>query len=416
MTLIACGLNHKTAPIALRERFAFTAERLEAAVCDLVTFAKANGAAILSTCNRTELYCETELVSDVYEWLAQQAKENSQHLAQHCYLYQDGAAVKHIIRVASGLDSMVLGEPQILGQLKSAVHTAEQADVLGPSLRQLFQYVFSATKKIRTETAIGSNPVSFVSVTMQLAKRIFADLNEASVLIVGAGDTAELALRYFSKQKVKKIYIANRTIERAQKVAEQFSAEVLALADLPVYLPRVDIVITATTSSLPIIGKGALETAFKTRKHRPMLVVDLAVPRNVEPEIAKLEDVYLYSIDDLQAIIQNHWQGREQAASQAEILAETQANQFMQELEVRFVGGTIRAYHDKMDALCEIELERALQNLQSGMPPATVVRQLVHRLRNKVVHRPTVGLRKAAAMGQHQLLEFAQELLDIDKL
>lgn len=413
MTLIACGLNHKTAPLALRERFAFSQENLALAIQDLLEYCRARGVAILSTCNRTEFYFDLDQKELIQDWLGEQGF-NAPDVSSSLYLYEDEAAIKHILRVASGLDSMILGEPQILGQLKAAVTTAEQVGTLGPLLQRLFQYVFATTKKIRAETAIGVNPVSFVSASMSIAKRIFADLGSCEVLLIGAGEISELAMRYFTKLQISNVTITNRTFERAATLATQFNAKALPLPELATVLPKTDIIIAATASSLPLLGKGALESALKKRRHKPMLVVDLAVPRNVEAEVAQLSDIYLYTVDDLQSIINENWREREQAAIQAETLVEMQATHFMRYLQSLNAVTTIRSYRHKMGALFDAELLQALQHLQSGMSPATVLQKLVHRLRNKVLHAPTIGMRRAAYMGQHELLELAQQLFDLE--
>lgn len=397
MQLLACGINHKTAPLPVREKLVFNQEDLSRSLISLIGQTSAKEAAILSTCNRTELYCTTEEPESVLDWLHQQHSMPRQSFESYLYTHRDQSAVQHIIRVATGLDSMVLGEPQILGQLKSAFVQADGAGTLGKQLRHLFQYVFSASKKIRTQTAIGAHPVSVASAAIDLAKQIFADVRQVNILCVGAGDTIELVTQYLQKIGVKNFWIANRTIQRAEKLANRFQGKVVSLDQIIDVLPLADMVVTATHCTLPIIGKGAVERALKKRKRRLMFMVDLAVPRNIESEVGELTDVYLYTLDDLQTLIQQNLAERQQAAVAAENLIKEQVDAYMRSLQVIEAGSIIRSYRDRAEDIRDQELIEALHLLQSqSISTEEIMKRLAYRLTNKLLHGPTQQLRLAA--------------------
>ena len=320
MRLLAVGINHKTAPLEIRERVAFAPDRLPEALHDLRARSRVEEAAILSTCNRTELVCCTKntTANEVVTWLGNYHHLRQEQVAPYVYLHPEQNAVRHMLRVASGLDSMILGEPQILGQIKSAYATAMQAGTVGTLLGRLFQHTFSVAKQVRTDTAIGSSPVSVAFAAVSLAKQIFDDLPQRTVMLIGAGETIELAARHLHENGIGRIIIANRTVEKAHALASNFSGYAIELAEIPAHLAEADIVISSTASPLPILGKGAVERAIKARKHRPMLMVDIAVPRDIEPEVGDLRDIYLYTVDDLQEIIQEGLKSRQEAAKQAE--------------------------------------------------------------------------------------------------
>ncbi|NLD68294.1 MAG: glutamyl-tRNA reductase [Limnobacter sp.] len=395
MYLLTLGLNHQTAPLALREKVSFTGEALGAAIADLrrrlgPVVAES---AILSTCNRTEIYCATPDPGDaqhsITRWLGSERALDAQPLQHHLYSLPDGQAVRHAFRVAAGLDSMVLGEPQILGQMKDAARTAQQAGALGTHLHQLFQRSFAVAKEIRSTTAIGAHSVSMAAAAVRLAKRIFEDLRETRVLFVGAGEMIELAATHFAAQHPKQMVVANRTTDRAQKLAQRFGADTMRLAELSQQLECFDVVISCTASSLPLIGLGMVERATRARRRRPIFMVDLAVPRDIEPEVSRLDDVFLYTVDDLGRQVQAGQENRLAAVSQAEAIIENRVDAFMQWLAARGAVPAIRSLHDRAAQIQRIELDRARRALAAGDDPAQVLEALAHGLTGKFLHGPT---------------------------
>lgn len=413
VSLVACGINHHTAPIAVRERVAFLPEYTADPLRALIKQGFAKEAAILSTCNRTELYCTTEQPADVRQWLQHWHQLSPSELTPHFYLYQGQAAVRHMLRVASGLDSQILGEPQILGQMKQAFSIARDAGTLGSKLQRLFQHVFSVTKSVRTDTRIGANPISIAFAAVNLAKHIFTHLSETNILLIGAGSTIDLVAQHLHTQGVRNICIANRTVAHAERLARQYNGQAMTLGHVPSYLPKADIVITAVASELPVLGKGMLETALKDRKRRPVLMIDLAVPRNIEAEVEQLSDVYLYTVDDLNELIQKNVQNRREAAEQAEQMIDFQSAHFMRSLRSLDAVPTIRAYRDKVESIRNEELAKALQALTSGAAPEKVLATFAQSLTNKVMHDPTSHLRKAAYEGELDTLVAAQRFFDL---
>jgi glutamyl-tRNA reductase len=413
MPLVACGINHHTAPLNLREKVIFTSDCMPKPLLELVDQVPVREAALLSTWNRTELYCETDEISSVLQWLKERDTVTASTSTEHWYCHADRAAVRHIMRVASGLDSMVLGEPQIFGQLKSAVVTAKEAGTLGTSLNRLFQYVFSVTKKIRSTTAIGSHPISFIFAAVTLSKRIFANLNTTSALLIGAGDSIELAAQHLNSQGIKSLCIANRTFERAEQLAHRFNGTAIPFHEIPAYLPQTDMIITATSNPLPILGKGAIESAIKIRKHRPLFIVDMAVPRDVEPEVGRLADVYLYTIDDLQSVIDENLQERRHAAQQAEAMIDVHATKYMDYVRSLDAVTTIRSFRNQMLSIRDAEMEKAQRLLLQGYSAEDVVTYLGKTLTNKLLHVPTVQLRQAATEGENDLFDSARRLFDL---
>ena len=415
MALLALGINHKTAPVAVREKVAFAPERLEEALAEACHEAKLAEVAILSTCNRTELYCsgETGAARAVLEWLGRYHRLDYDELEPCSYVHWDEDAVRHMMRVACGLDSLVLGEPQILGQLKSAYAVAQAARSIRAELGRLFQQAFSVAKQVRTQTAIGENPVSVAYAAVNLAQHIFADLSKSRALLIGAGETIELVARHLLQAGVREIVVANRTLERAQKLADEVGARAILLPEIPEALGRADIVISSTASPLPILGKGAVERALKQRKHRPMFMVDIAVPRDIEPEVGELSDVYLYSVDDLREVIEENVKSRESAAREAESLIGHGAAQFMRQLRSLDAVDTLRALRSKMETVREQELTKALRLLDNGKDPRQVLEQLSRGLTNKLLHAPTVQLKNATSQGRTELLELTEELFDL---
>lgn len=416
MVLLAYGINHKTASVDLREKLAFAPDRVICALNEVREQARLREVAILSTCNRTELYCSAEAQDSgrLLGWLSHYHSLPVEQITRCAYEFWQDAAVRHLMRVASGLDSMVLGEPQILGQLKSAYAVAQEARTVGPELGRLFQHTFSAAKQIRTDTGIGTNPVSVAFAAVKLTKHIFSDLKKTTALLIGAGETIELVARHLHEQGVRNIIVANRTLSRANALAEEFNGHAIVLGDIPLVLHQADIVISSTASPLPILGKGAVEHALKVRKRRPMFMMDIAVPRDIEEEVAQLADVYLYTVDDLQQVVDENRRQREQAAAQAESLVDRCTSQFMDTLKSLNAVETIRAYRENLESLRVMEFEKAMQQLQAGGDPEEVLQRMSRSLINKVMHAPTVKLRQAAEQGRLDQLEIAQMVLGLN--
>jgi glutamyl-tRNA reductase len=415
VTLLAFGINHKTAPIDIREKVAFAPEKVATALTDLTKNSPVTEAAIISTCNRTELICELEFpdLDSVLYWFGKYHGIEHALLKPYVYNHPDQEAVRHILRVASGLDSLVLGEPQILGQVKTAYVQASDAGTIGSLLNQLFQHTFSVAKQVRTDTAIGSSAVSVAFAAVSLAKQIFSNLNEHTALLIGAGETIELVARHLKEQGIKNIVIANRTIERAQLVAKQFNGTGIAIADMPDYLAKADIIISSTASQLPILGKGAVERAMKKRKHRPMFMVDIAVPRDIEPEVAELKDIYLYTVDDLTEVIEENQRSRQEAALQAEEIIENQVLHYMKWLQSLEAVSTIRNYRARADKYRDDLTANAIKQITAGKNADVVIKELSRKLTNKLVHAPTVQIHQAAYEGRKDFIKIAHELLDI---
>ena len=401
MYLLTLGLNHTTAPLDVRERVSFPGEGLRDAVTDMRKSLRdlVPESAILSTCNRTEIYCATrepvQAPAALAEWLSSQQGLASAQLSSHLYSLPDGEAVRHAFRVAAGLDSMVIGEPQILGQMKEAARVAGQAGALGTHLHQLFQRSFAVAKEVRTTTEIGAHSVSMAAAAVRLARRIFEDLREASVLFVGAGEMIELVATHFAAQHPRRIVIANRTLDRGEKLAQRFNAQTMRLVDLPDALEQFDVVVSCTASALPIIGLGMVERATRARRRRPIFMVDLAVPRDIEQEVARLDDVFLYTVDDLGSLVQTGHENRRAAVAQAEAIIETRVDTFMQWLATRQVVPMIRQLHERGEALKSAELERARRMLARGDEPDAVLEALAHGLTSKFLHGPTTLLQRA---------------------
>jgi glutamyl-tRNA reductase len=394
MTIFALGLNHLTAPLAVRERVVFNIERLGDALGEAKRVL-APEAAILSTCNRTELYLSGAPSQEAAEWLAKYHRVDPAELAPYLYALPREQAVRHAFRVASGLDSMVLGEPEILGQMKEAVRSAEAAGTLGAVLNKLFQRSFAVAKDVRSNTQVGANSVSMAAAAVKLAARIFPSLQDRKVLFIGAGEMIELCLTHFAAQAPARITVANRTLERAQALAHRFNARAIELRELSEHLHEYDVVVSCTASSLPILGKGLAERALKARRRLPMFMVDLAVPRDIEPEVGELDDVFLYTIDDLQGIVQGNLDARRSAVEQAEAIIDTQVGQFMHWMQARESVPLIRALRDQAEDARRHEVERALKLLARGDDPKQVLETLSQGLTNKLMHAPTQALNEA---------------------
>lgn len=416
MSIYALGVNHKTAPVALRERLTFGPDIVGEALAALAGQDDVSEAVILSTCNRTEIYCASQADSDsLIGWLGHFHGIERKALHPHLYCHRDEAAVSHLLRVAGGLDSMVLGEPQILGQVKSAFAAAQEAGTIRKLLGRLFQHCFAVAKQIRTDTAIGSSPVSVAFAAVSLARQIFSDLSQQTALLIGAGETIELAARHLSQNGIGRILVANRTLERAHNLAMEFDGYALALTELPNHLAEADIIISSTASPLPVLGKGTVESALKKRKHRPMFMVDIAVPRDIEAEVAELADVYLYSVDDLQEVIQENLRSRQEAAEQAEEIIDLQTREFTGWLRSLDAVDVILDYRSHAEQMREQVLRRALRMLDNDKPADEALRYLAHTLTNKLLHAPSANLRQAGFEGQQEVLKAANHLLQIKR-
>ena len=403
MQLYTIGLNHTTAPIAVRENVAFTDANLRHALSDL-TANNAVEAAILSTCNRTEIYVQSTTPEPIVNWLANYHRLEFAKIQPYTYTLTNHEAVKHAFRVASGLDSMVLGEPQILGQFKQSVKVAQEAGTLGTNLHKLFQRTFEVAKEVRTTTDIGGSSISMAAAAVKLSQRIFGDIKNQNVLLIGAGEMIALCADHFAAQKPKSITVANRTLERGAALAEKIGCQAILLNDLPARFAEFDIVITSTASQLPIVGLGMVERAVKARKHRPIFMVDLAVPRDIEPEVAQLDDVFLYTVDDLAQVVSDGMENRQSAAIAAEMIVEARVESFMQWLAKRDSVPTIKALRDQAEATRKLELDKALKLMQKGESAEKVLEALSNALTNKFLHAPSHVLNQAEG-DEHVRLE-----------
>ncbi|VAW65475.1 Glutamyl-tRNA reductase [hydrothermal vent metagenome] len=421
MSIITLGLNHKTAPVAIRERLSFSPDSLAEAVQSLSSLKNIKEAAILSTCNRTELYCSTtdpdvsdeltqQVIEQIIEWLSLFHGLKSTDINSHLYNHNHTDSIRHALQVACGLDSLVLGEPQILGQMKQAYAQANEQGTMGTLLGKLFQHAFSVAKQVRTDTAIGSSPVSVAFAAVNLSKQIFGELNEHTALMIGAGETIELAARHLHGSHIKKMIIANRSIDKGRTLAEQFGAEAISLPQIPEYLHKADIIISSTASPLPILGKGAMEKALKQRKHKPMFICDIAVPRDVEAEVNELDDVFLYTVDNLQEIIQENMASRQEAAEQAREIIENQVEDFLNWERALDSVSVIREIRENAEAISAEILQKAQAQLAQGKSAEDALKFLARNLTNKLLHQPSTTLRQSGENSRHDLLEYARQL------
>jgi len=418
VSVFALGLNHTTAPLDLRGRLAFSPEQLTPALRGLRErlARKTPEAALVSTCNRTELYVAAdpqdvrELVGPTVDWLAEHGGVSGSHLQAHTYVREHADAARHAFRVASGLDSMVLGEPQILGQLKQAVRQADEAGTLGTTLHQLFQRSFSVAKEVRTATEIGAHSISMAAAAVRLASQLFEDLRKTHVLFVGAGEMIELVATHFAARMPQGMAVANRTLERGERLASRFGAQALRLADLPGRLAEFDVVVSCTASSVPIIGLGAVERALKARRHRPIFMVDLAVPRDIEPEVARLHDVYLYTVDDLSQLVQTAGVKRQAAVQQAEAIIDAGVQSFAHWLDQRAAVPLIRALNRQADDWAAIELHRARRLLAKGEPVEAVLEALSRGLTHKMLHGTLAELHSVEGTERDNLAQTVSRL------
>ena len=415
MQLFALGLNHHSAPIAIRERVSFQPERLGQALLSLTNAKPVREAAILSTCNRTELYYASDDPQSAADWLADFHRLSLNDISPYLYSYPQREAVRHVFRVASGLDSMVLGEPQILGQVKEAARQAEEAGTLGTLLHKLFQRTFAVAKEVRTTTAIGANTVSMAAAAVHLSERIFERVSDQQVLFVGAGEMVELCAAHFAGAKPRRLTIANRTEVRAQGLAERFGGDVIRLDAVGDVLHRYDVVVSCTGSPLPIVGLGMVERAIKARRHRPMVMVDLAVPRDIEREVADLDDVFLYTVDDLAQVVESGLESRQAAVIEAESIIDSQVDGFLHWVEARDAVPTIRALREHAESLRQTEMERALKLLARGESPERVLEVLSHGLANKLMHAPTQYLNRSEGESLGEAMRVLHHLFDLNR-
>jgi glutamyl-tRNA reductase len=417
MQLYVIGVNHTTAPVQIRENVAFNSEHLGSALRELTSH-DATEAAILSTCNRTELYCSAENSDKPLQWLSHYHKLDTSSIQPYIYTLPNDEAVKHAFRVASGLDSMVLGEAQILGQFKQSVKIAQDAGTLGTLLHKLFQRTFEVAKEVRTNTDIGANSISMSAAAVKLAQRIFGDISQQKVLFIGAGEMIELCADHFSAQKPRSMMVANRTLERGAALAEKISSQgikvqAILLNDLPERFAEFDIVITSTASQLPIVGLGMVESAIKARRHRPIFMVDLAVPRDIEAEVAQLDDVFLYTVDDLAQVVTDGMANRQEAAVDAEVIVTARVENFMQWMKKRDTVPTIKALRDQAELTRQAELEKALKLIQKGESAEKVLEALSNALTNKFLHAPSHALNQAHGDEHAKLEDVIKQLYHI---
>lgn len=412
MVFVACGLNHKTAPLNVREKIALPVEKQNMLLNSLASLPTVNEVAILSTCNRTEIYCDTDNPEQLCPWLASEHQMSVEALSPFFYMHHEQQGIRHTLRVASGLDSMMLGEPQILGQMKQAYQQACQVGTIKNNLQHIFQYVFRASKRVRSQSGIGKNPISIAYAAVQLIGQIFTDYKSLNVFVIGSGETASLVAKYLHKEGVKRFIIASRTRENAQQLATTFNGEAVTIGDIPHYLSEADVIISATTCPLPFINKGLVEYALNQRAFAPMFFLDLAVPRDIESNVSELDAVHLYNVDDLQMVTGKGMHQRQTAAVHAEQLIEIEVDNYIREHRSLKANVVIKDYRNQMQNIAQQELQRAMQKLSAGKCPFSVLTEFSERLVNKLTHSPTVGLRNAAWDNRDELLDLAQYLLD----
>jgi glutamyl-tRNA reductase len=416
MPLIALGLNHLTAPVSLREQVAFDAAVAPEALDDLRRQPGIEEALILSTCNRTELYCSVAEGAEAVPqaWLSRQQRLTPQRLDEFLYRHLEHDAVRHMFRVATGLDSMVLGEPQILGQVKDAYQQARTAQTLRAPMDRLLQHTFAVAKRVRTDTRIGAHTVSVAYTAVRLAEQVFTDLKQACVLLIGAGETIELAARHLADKGVRRLIVANRTLENAQELASRYSGYAIALHDLPQHLAEADIVISSTAARQPVVTRAMVTQAIAARRRRPMFMVDIAVPRDIEPEVGKLDDVFLYGIDDLKQVIDENRRSRQSAAREAEAIIDLQVERYMSWRRALTLRNPAVDMRSAAEAQRDEVLEKARAMLARGRPPEEALAFLANTLTNKLLHAPSARLRDAALAGDLDLLHAAGRLYGLD--
>jgi len=413
---LSLGINHLTAPVDIREKIAFAPEQMSHALQELLGIPAINESVIVSTCNRTEIYCDasSDCRAVITNWLTAHHGIDDEGLSPYIYEHSDQEVARHLFRVASGLDSMVLGEPQILGQLKDSYDQARGDNAVNSILDRLFQHSFSVAKRVRTDTEIGSNPVSVAFAAVSLSKQIFGNLNELHALLIGAGETIELVSRHLKSQQIGSITIANRSVDRARLLADQIGAEAVQINAVPEQLVRADIVISSTASQLPILGKGATESALKQRKHRPIFMVDLAVPRDIESEVGKLQDIYLYTVDDLKTVVDENLRGRELAAEAALEIINLEVKTFDQWLKTHQSADHIRQLRDGAELIKKQAIEKALAQLKQDVDAEQALQRLANEITSKLMHKPTIEMRKALQNEDSERIQLLKSLLTPD--
>ncbi|MDE2235339.1 MAG: glutamyl-tRNA reductase [Gammaproteobacteria bacterium] len=415
MSFFILGISHATAPVDIRERMSFSPEQIPVALSELRGLEGVREAAILSTCNRTEIYTylENENHRQITDWLTRLRSPDDPGVSSRFYSYEGLNAARHLFRVACGLDSMILGEPQILGQIKDAYQQAQQSKTTGHFLHRLFQFAFAVAKHVRTDTRIGEHPVSVAYASVHLARQIFADFSKLTALLIGAGETMELVAQHLREQGTQRMIIANRTLSRGHELAERFGAYAIGLHEIPTHLGEADIVISATGSPNLLLTHATVSEVLKARKRRPVLMMDIAVPRDIDPKVMELSDVYLFTIDDLHSVVENNQNSRRVAAKQAELLIDSQVTSFIEQLRGLDAVPAIRAVRNRASALKEQTLQQAQQMLHAGTPPDQVLNFLAETLTNRLMHAPTAYLRQAANEGRDHIIRQAHELFGL---
>jgi glutamyl-tRNA reductase len=421
MTIYLLGVNHRSASLDIREKVVFAPKNMTKALQNLIKSLDISEAAILSTCNRTEIYIVTSndfinSNSKVLDWLTGYHQLMQSSLNSYYYTYENEYAVRHLMRVASGLDSMILGEPQILGQLKSSYAVAQKAGTVSVKLNQLFQQAFSIAKRVRTKTAIGQSPVSVAYAGVKLSQQIFSNFQDVHVLLIGAGETIELVARHLLEKQVGSITVSNRTLLRAEELAQEFNADAILFSDIPEFLEKADILISSTGSQLPILGKGAVESAIKRRKHKPMFMLDLAVPRDIEPEVAELDDIYLFTVDDLQEVILENMRSRENAAGKAEKIIEDGVIEWKSHMQGLDSASVIRNFRKNIEMTRDIEVQKAVVSLHAGENPEEILKNLARNLTNKFMHTPSKVLKQAIEEGRKDDIRLTADLFGLKEL
>ncbi len=416
MSLLSLGINHQTAPVDIREKIAFSADQMAHALDELQSLAAINESVIVSTCNRTEIYCDTSSDSGetISHWLSEYHGISNEALSPYLYQHTNEEVARHLFRVASGLDSMVLGEPQILGQLKTSFDQARVGNSINAILGRLFQHSFNVAKRVRTDTEIGSHPVSVAFTAVNLSKQIFGSLSELQALLIGAGETIELVARHLRSQNIGSMVIANRSLERASKLAQEVGAGAVQISDVPEQLEKADIVISSTASQLPILGKGATESALKKRKHKPIFMVDLAVPRDIETEVGSLDDIYLYTIDDLNRVVDKNQHTRVLAAEAAQEIINMEVKTFEQWLVTHQAADEIRQLRASADKIKQQCFDRVLAQYQQDHDAEKALQRLANTLTNKMLHGPTIEMRKALRSDDQATIRLLQSLISSD--
>ncbi|MBF0264097.1 MAG: glutamyl-tRNA reductase [Gammaproteobacteria bacterium] len=422
MSFLAIGLNHKTAPVEIREKLSFPAETIQDALHHFISNTLVSEASILSTCNRTEIYCniniddndddsthsiEKNVNSIVIDWIKNYLNLADDNIEQYLYIHQDKLAIVHMLRVASGLDSMVLGEPQILGQMKTAFHTAKDTGTIGQLLHKLFQHTFNCAKQVRTDTAIGESAVSVAFASVSLAKQVFSDFNRHTALLIGAGETIELVALHLKEVGIKQIIIANRTIEKAHTIASDVNGYAIGLDEIPDHLAEADIVISSTASPVTLVDKSIVEQAIAKRKQRPMLMVDIAVPRDIDERINEIDDVFLYTVDDLTDIINEGLKSRQEAAVKAEDIIETQAVHFMSWIKSLKSINTLCRFREQAEHIRDVAIEEAIKDLNNHQPAEEVIKKLATQLTNKIIHTPSIQIKQAGMDDREDIIKAA---------